>query len=75
MVAYAPLCPISREERWYAILADAPNNAVLSWGPVNLLEAECSGIEASKRDRKAKLEKVALEENGKSEKTEQGMNN
>lgn len=60
VLAYAPHCPVPRQERWYAILADAPNNAVLVWTPVNLVEAERAGIETARRDRLAR--KAAIED-------------
>ena len=40
MLAYAPHCPVPREERWYVVLADAANNVTLSWNSVTLSEAE-----------------------------------
>ena len=43
-LAYAPHCPVAREERWYVVLADSPKNAVLVWAPVTLMEAEKLGI-------------------------------
>ena len=57
-LAYAPHCPVPREERWYAVLADSPKNAVLSWMPISLMEAEKAGVEAAKR---AKVSKATAE--------------
>ena len=62
MQAYAPHCPVPREERWYAILADAPNNAVLTWTPLHLVEAENFGIKAAKQEQDAR--KTAESSNG-----------
>ena len=44
VLAYAPHCPVPREERWYVVLADAANNVTLSWNSVTLSEAECMGV-------------------------------
>lgn len=44
VLAYAPHCPVPREERWYVVLADAAHNATLSWNTVALSEAECAGV-------------------------------
>ena len=44
MLAYAPHCPVPREERWYVVLADAANNVTLSWNTIPLSEAECIGF-------------------------------
>lgn len=44
VLAYAPHCPVPREERWYVVLADAANNVTLSWNSVTLSEAECIGV-------------------------------
>ena len=49
VLAYAPHCPVPREERWYVILADAANNAVLTWSIASLLEAEKAGLELARR--------------------------
>jgi len=34
---------VPREERWYVVLADPPQNLTLSWSVVSLLEAEAVG--------------------------------
>lgn len=62
VLAYAPHCPVPREERWYAVLADAPNNAVLTWTPIGFTEAEALGIASAKREQDIK--KVAESSNG-----------
>lgn len=56
VLAYAPHCPVPREERWYVVLADAANNVTLSWNSVALSEAECMGIaEATTSGRQGTL--------------------
>ena len=44
MLAYAPLFPHPKEEKWNFIVADAPNNTVYSRQEVSLIEAEAVGI-------------------------------
>lgn len=48
MQAFAPHCPVPREERWYVILADAANNVTLTWVIVSLMEAEAAGVELAR---------------------------
>ena len=56
VLAYAPHCPVPREERWYVVLADAANNVTLSWNSVTLSEAECMGVaEATTSGRPGRL--------------------
>lgn len=44
MLAYAPLFPHPKEEKWNFIVADAANNTVYSRQEVSLIEAEAVGI-------------------------------
>ena len=41
--AYAPLYPATKEEQWYFVLGDTPNNAVLGITRKSLLQAEAIG--------------------------------
>ena len=45
VLAYAPHCPVPREERWYVVLADAAHNVTLTWNTVTLSEAESAAVE------------------------------
>ena len=42
---------MSREERWYVILADAANNITLAHMSVSLLEAESIGVGLAQKER------------------------
>ena len=44
MLAYAPLFPHPKEEKWNFIVADAAKNTVYSRQEVSLIEAEAVGI-------------------------------
>lgn len=43
VLAYSPHCPVDREEKWYVVLADPPQNLTLSWSVVSLNAAEDVG--------------------------------
>lgn len=45
MLAYAPLFPHPKEEKWHFIVADATNNTVYTRQEVSLIEAEAAGID------------------------------
>ena len=42
--AYAPSYPGVREERWWFMLANVPQNAVMALNPTSLLRAEAAGV-------------------------------
>ena len=44
MLAYAPLFPHPKEEKWTFIVADAANNTVFNRQEIALIEAEAGGI-------------------------------
>ncbi len=44
MLAYAPLFPHPKEEKWNFIVADTANNTVFNRQEVSLIEAEAVGI-------------------------------
>ena len=44
MLAYAPLFPHPREEKWNFVVADAANNTVYTRQEVSLIEAEAVGV-------------------------------
>ena len=44
MLAYAPLFPHPKEEKWTFIVADAANNTVFNRQEIALIEAEATGI-------------------------------
>ena len=44
VLAYAPLFPHPREEKWNFVVADAANNTVYTRQEVSLIEAEAVGV-------------------------------
>ena len=44
MLAYAPLFPHPKEEKWNFIVADTANNTVFNRQDISLIEAEAVGI-------------------------------
>ena len=67
MLAYAPLCPVPREEKWYIILADPLNNAVLTYTTVSLVEAEAAGLGAWEKHQRKSADSRGLKEHAEAE--------